>query len=385
MENQETTPQTNITDIPTPTLQQNAKDKKTNNLLVILLFIFFLGASGLAGFFAYQNFQLKKEQPKSTPTPAAGFPSSTNDPTANWETYSNTSAGFIIKYPIGWRKIETENGVGFGPKEIGEDVTWGVSYHNKSDKTIDQIKDEVGNQFSDRKQTEESVTFKGLTATKVVTTTNEFEDWYAVSIIIDSGNMLYKISNGAVTDKINNEVLTKRTGKKYNISFEDFYTSFTRLIDQTQTTSQIIKANLVTTDGWVNASLGNLSVKVPAKTSVTKSNCTDEPYTTYEECYLISGHDNSLLNSTSVTIKTKIYQGGSRREEAGLTQNPGTYTYAEKAFGDNTGLEAVFNCEIDACTAFRQILLVVNNRLILVSTTTASESPVINTIVSTIN
>jgi hypothetical protein len=105
-------------------------------------------------------------------------------------------------------------------------VPIGVSFYNKSEKTISQIKDEVGKQFSDRKQTDETIVFNGLTATKVVTTTNQYPDWYSVTIIIDNGNMLYAIGNGAQTDKALNDMLLKRTGKNYNISFEDFYTSF---------------------------------------------------------------------------------------------------------------------------------------------------------------
>ena len=108
---------------------------------------------------------------------------------------------------------------------------------------------------------------------------------------------------------------------------------------------------------------------------------------------MISGHDDSLLSPPHITVKTKTYQGGSRRQEAGLTQNPGTYIYTEKIFGNNEGLEAVFNCEIGACTALRQIVLVVNNRLVFVTdgiykqsdSTTSLESPITNTMVSTMN
>jgi hypothetical protein len=60
----------------------------------------------------------------------------------------------------------------------------------------------------------------------VVTTTNQFADWYSVVIIIDNGDMLYSIGNGAQTDTALNEMLTKRTGQDYDITFEDYYTSF---------------------------------------------------------------------------------------------------------------------------------------------------------------
>ena len=171
-------------------------------------------------------------QPTASPTQTAINPTiqptavPTINPTADWQLYSNTQANFSINYPKGWRKVESANWAGFGPQEIGEDVAWGVQFYNKSEKTTAQIKDDVGKQFPDHKQTEETIAFGGLTATKVITTTNQFADWYSVTIIIDNGSMLYAIGNSAQTDKVLNEMIAKRTGKNSNISFEDFYPSF---------------------------------------------------------------------------------------------------------------------------------------------------------------
>lgn len=162
--------------------------------------------------------------PTAIPTSSATSP--TINPTSDWQVYSNTQANFSINYPKGWRKVESANWAGFGPQEIGEDVVWGVSFYKKSEKTITQIKTEDGKQFPDRKQTEETIAFGGLTATKVTTTTSQFADWYSVSIIIDSGNMLYTIGNGAQTDIALNEMIAKRTGKNSSLSFGDFYSSF---------------------------------------------------------------------------------------------------------------------------------------------------------------
>jgi len=174
------------------------------------------------------------EQPK-LPTQIVANPTASKVPaeqsriinsTENWETYTNSSAGFSNKYPTGWRNVEANSHVGFGPQEIGEDVVWGVSFYNKSEKTVAQIKDELGKKFPDRTQTEEIISINGLPATKVITTTKKYEDWYSVSVIIDSGNMLYAISNGSQTDKALNEMITERTGKSSSVLFEDLYMSF---------------------------------------------------------------------------------------------------------------------------------------------------------------
>lgn len=61
---------------------------------------------GLAGYFAYQNFQLKKEQPnlgQATPTPTSNIPSPTTDQTTNWKTYKNDAHKFTFKYPSDWQ------------------------------------------------------------------------------------------------------------------------------------------------------------------------------------------------------------------------------------------------------------------------------------------
>lgn len=228
-------------DIPQQPATELAMSQKTSNKWLVPVLVGLVAVSlGVASYFAYQNHQLRQQntQTQSSPISVSSEPMTTIVPTSvvssttpgistsNWETYLNTSAGFSIKHPAGWRKIETENWVGFGPQEIGEDVTWGVSYYNKSTKTVAQIKDEVGKQFADRKQTEETINFEGITATKVITTTNQYADWYSVTIIVDSGNMFYVIGNGAQTDTALNKMLTKRTGKDYNVTFEDYYTSF---------------------------------------------------------------------------------------------------------------------------------------------------------------
>ncbi len=213
---------------------QISETPKQKSWLVIGLAILVLLLLGTTGFLAYQNYQLKQQVLQKQPTPLPEVtkqpvipsPTPTIDSTSNWETYTNTTAGFNIKHPSGWRKVETENWTGFGPQEIGEDVLWGVSFYDKSEKTVSEIKDEVGKQFSDRKQTEEAIKVNNLDANKVITTTNEFEGWYSVTIIIESVNRHYAIGNGAQTDTALNEMLLKRTGKEYNLSFEDFYSSF---------------------------------------------------------------------------------------------------------------------------------------------------------------
>lgn len=213
---------------------------QTNTFIIPTLIIVTLVAVSAAGYFAYQNSQLQQEYNQAlvtpSPTPSvtenmASLPSTTAtqpapQTTSNWEIYSNNAQGYSIQHPTGWRKIEAPDWTGFGPVEIGEDVLWGVSHSKAADMNLSQIKSGVGEQFPDRTQTEEVITVDGLTATKIVTTTPQLPDWYSVTIVITNETEVYAMSNGALTDAALNDIITKRTGRNSDLSFEDFYSTF---------------------------------------------------------------------------------------------------------------------------------------------------------------
>ena len=130
---------------------------KKNNLVVILLSIFLVITLLISGYLFLQVQKLNKElaglqiQVQPTPTPFPETPPA--DPTANWQTYSNQEIGFSIKYPQGWREQKWTGEIGFGPKEIGEDVLFGINYYSKSTTSINAIASKIGGQFADRKET----------------------------------------------------------------------------------------------------------------------------------------------------------------------------------------------------------------------------------------
>lgn len=83
-----------------------SENQKSNKWLLISLVIFALAVLGVAGFFAYQNYQLKeklipkKGVPSSPPMPTeVPLPTPTLDPTANWLTYTNKNICYTFKYP----------------------------------------------------------------------------------------------------------------------------------------------------------------------------------------------------------------------------------------------------------------------------------------------
>lgn len=99
-------------------VQESTQEKKTNKWLIIGLAVFVLVILGIAGIFAYQNYQLKKQVEKQSPGPEIAptevlqptptgtisipSPTLTTDPAANWETYTSSSGKYSIKYPKEW-------------------------------------------------------------------------------------------------------------------------------------------------------------------------------------------------------------------------------------------------------------------------------------------
>lgn len=81
-----------------------SKPKSSPVIGISILILFFLG---ITGFLVYQNYQLKQQvsqtQPTSLPeltkTPEIPSPTSTVDPSANWEIYENKNYGFSFRYP----------------------------------------------------------------------------------------------------------------------------------------------------------------------------------------------------------------------------------------------------------------------------------------------
>lgn len=98
---------------PTQTLPQqdvNLKDRTSVKSqpwpLMMVAGIFILFSVLAVGYFVYQNRQLKEQvdQFSLTPTPVqvTSKRSPTPDPTAKWETYTNTGFKFQVKYPSSW-------------------------------------------------------------------------------------------------------------------------------------------------------------------------------------------------------------------------------------------------------------------------------------------
>lgn len=103
--------QSTAQDTPIPSISSPTQEKSQNKWLIIVPVLLFLIASGVAGFFVYQNYKLRQQTSQPQPTPAAkqiteSSPTLTVDPTADWTIYTNTKHGYLLKYPPEFTFVE---------------------------------------------------------------------------------------------------------------------------------------------------------------------------------------------------------------------------------------------------------------------------------------
>jgi hypothetical protein len=150
------------------------------------------------------------------------FSDSSTGPDTSWQTYKNTSIGYSIQYPSGWRKQEWDSGIGFGPKEIGEDVILGISYYSKEDTEPSNFIDKIGSQFADRVVVRDSIMVNQIKVDRVIVTTPSYPDWYSESIIFETDKHYIVVGNGAMKD----ENLPFSHGIPKDFTFAKFYQTF---------------------------------------------------------------------------------------------------------------------------------------------------------------
>jgi hypothetical protein len=136
-----------------------------------------------------------------------------------WIDFINQEYGFAIAYPnklnrsginqpwiyneYAFPKIDSQKKgkntrfwVGFGPKEsIPGGMVWGVTVYE--DENLEDVIAYKGEQFEDRKEERMHVKVNGIDALLVTITTSKFKDWISKEVIIQKGNIIYSVGNGA--------------------------------------------------------------------------------------------------------------------------------------------------------------------------------------------
>ncbi len=122
--------------------------------------------------------------------------------TIDWQIFIDSKAGYTIKYPTDWRRVDFENGIGVGPQDIREDILWGLWFYDSSQKSEEEIISQIGKQFYEtgRFETRENIRFNNIQALKIIVTPSQYPDWYSESIIIEHDGKIFRIGNGAIED-----------------------------------------------------------------------------------------------------------------------------------------------------------------------------------------
>lgn len=232
----------------TPQPEFEPSDRQNNNLPLVVAFIVFLLISLLANlYFILENkklnnriqriesdleSQLVKEEIETTEN---SNPNEVNQVTdldedenevtnkmSSWERFESSKFKFSVDIPKGWRNVESFNMIGFGPKEIGEDVLISVAVYLPSDTSMSDIIDLFGKQFSDRVQKTNTINVNGNSATEIITTTPSMPTWYHRAVIVDNEGTMFVLSNGAVKDT----AVQGKNGVPEDYTFETFVQSF---------------------------------------------------------------------------------------------------------------------------------------------------------------
>ncbi|MDP2704627.1 MAG: hypothetical protein Q8P01_05495 [bacterium] len=183
--------------------------------------------SGVHPFPSIDQLRWSKEEGKFVGAPAVQVESFVSVPAQSvpdWRVYES-DYGFQIQYPQDWKVVNELDSkkvsypttillsVAFGTGTYGYegyDGEWFVFIYDKSSASVEGLIQDMGKQFSDRQEKRERITINGVSALKVVVTTPSIPSWVYEAVVVEQGNRIYYISNGA----------------QQNDLFDEFYGSF---------------------------------------------------------------------------------------------------------------------------------------------------------------
>lgn len=178
----------------------NTNQKGFANIVLVVVTVVFTGA---VGYFAF----VKKSEPitqQPTPTPiktqtASPTPTLTSQVT-NFKTYTSSQYGYQIKYPKDWTLVGEDTILGLrapGTKPQPGDFVADV-YVDFETSTIQNIINETGSQFSDRKVVREDVTIgNNVPAVRLTVSTPSYPHWISHNLLVEVVSGVLQVSDGA--------------------------------------------------------------------------------------------------------------------------------------------------------------------------------------------
>jgi len=169
---------------PPPAPSPSQPKKGFPKMLVVIIVLFLLATSGVAGYVIFRNLNQTNNSQEVACTMEAKIcpdgssvgrtgpncefapcPTVAPDPTANWETYTNTVRGYRVRHPLSFKIIETPNSpttmeevslqknVIIGPGAQGGEtalsgIIISISYFDALDISEEGLKQTYGNQIT---------------------------------------------------------------------------------------------------------------------------------------------------------------------------------------------------------------------------------------------
>jgi len=115
-----------------PVFKPPEESKKATNKLIPLLIFFLLVALGVAGYFGWQNYQLKLEKEVVDIQPEPSPVVEVDESKVAWKVFTNPDLGFSFKYPSEWGDVveEIKDAVKEGSGSSGK--TYKLSFSNRN-------------------------------------------------------------------------------------------------------------------------------------------------------------------------------------------------------------------------------------------------------------
>jgi hypothetical protein len=138
--------------------------------------------------------------------------------TSDWKSYRNKDYGVEINYPSkvswgiyyvdgeDWFAVDNSKqagyvdrlSVGFGtPSSKSGGLIWGLEVINKNNFDQEKYIKVIGSQFTDRQEKRENILIGSTTALLVTVTTEINKDWVSKLVIVENGDKVYLMGNGA--------------------------------------------------------------------------------------------------------------------------------------------------------------------------------------------
>lgn len=302
---------------PTPFVLPEPPKKKSFAWLLILVFLFLLASTGVL---AYQYYQLKTQVASPAPSPflvPSLTPTPSQDPTADWKTYTSTNLGFSFHYPPN-SIIKTDTLSIDGSLEFNNFILFVEKTNDTLTNYVNKLKDTNGT----------ALVTKNIGDIPTIEWVGAFKNAPTHYISFENKGYVYSFGITPLDDMT--------SFNPNNTNLLDQILSTFKFLDDTKPdpspSASLELISTISTNDWKSASNNGVQFKIPAEAS-----CNDNL-----TCSLVSWTSQYQGNTLyhNIRVEVKDYLGGSRREQFYQNTKPECHDiYQEAGFGSVKSLQ----------------------------------------------